>query len=302
MNHRAIWPRVLRYAVSISLIALIIHYVDWPLLVSSLREARILYLLSAAGTVFVSMAFRALRWRALLATDPPVRVSDLFLLGFTGIMLNVILPGSLGDIAKAYYAHRRTGLKEVIVSSTVLDKLVGLASVFLLGGVAALAQGISLYTAISLPLAALFLGVVAFPRVVPWPLFDRLQQRLFRNRIDVGKLRAAFSVAVRRKLGALGISLLGWLVTAAVFHLVCTAFALPVRFSYVIALVPLITLARILPITVSGLGTQEALVVHLFSGMGITASDALLVSLAFTLLTTFIPGAIGLLIVWRLRL
>jgi uncharacterized protein (TIRG00374 family) len=302
MSLRIPWSRVLRYGVSLAIVALLIVYVDWRLLLDAFIQARLAILCLAIVVVAISLWIRAIRWKILLASSTRIAIIDLFWLGLTGITLNVVLPASLGDVAKAYYAYRRTGLKEEVLSTAVLDKLLGLLSVFLLGTFAALSRNLSAYVYVTAPLALAFFVLSFFPQVVPWRLLERLQVRVLKNRLLIGKLRSAFSVHLSQRIGCLLVSFVGWLVTSLIFYLLCLAFSVQISYLYVVALAPLLTIARLVPITVSGLGTQEALIIYLFSQAGISATSALVVSLSFTVITTFLPGLVGLLVIWRLRL
>ncbi len=302
MSAHIAWSRILRYGLSIAIVLLLFSYVDWDLLLVALAQARIAALLLAVLVVVVSLWIRAIRWRILLVSTTQISILDLFWLGLTGITLNVILPASLGDVAKAYYAYRRTGLKEEVLSSAVLDKLLGLLSVFILGTLAALSQDLHQYAYVTVPLGIVLFIPSFFPQVLPWTLLERLQGRLLRDRLIVRKLRAAFSVDLKQRVLCLLVSFVGWLVTSLIFYLLCLAFSIPISYIHVVALAPLLTIARLVPITVSGLGTQEALIMYLFSQSGISVTSALVVSLSFTVVTTFIPGLVGLLVIWRLKL
>jgi len=65
----------------------------------------------------------------------------------------------------------------------------------------------------------------------------------------------------------------------------------------------MIVLARAFPLTLSGLGTQEAAVVFLFRKIGGSSANALVVPMSFTVITSVIPAlvALGIILWWGIR-
>lgn len=293
---------IIRVAVSLVIVAFVARYFNSNVPALTVSQVRIEWLLVSVIAVLVSFWIRAYRWRQLLKADRIVGIADLYLLSFTGTTLNLILPGSLGDIAKSYYAYRKTGLKEEILSSILLDKFVGLASVFILGAVASLIYQLYTYAYLSLVLAIFFFAFSFFPRILPWGFLKRLESRILRNRFNVERIHEAFLLPSKKKISALLLSILSWVVTYLVFYQICLAFSANVGLIYVFAIAPLITIARLAPMTFSGLGTQEAMVVYLFSTVGIDTGKALVISLSFTVISVLLPGLLGLFIIWKMRL
>ena len=82
----------------------------------------------------------ALRWRFLVRTQNVfLNVWQSFRLTYIGSFFNVVLPGSVsGDIVKAYYLTKERGKKGALVSTVVIDRILGLYTLTLAGCVALL--------------------------------------------------------------------------------------------------------------------------------------------------------------------
>lgn len=295
---RAKWERIGQLALSLLILLLLLRYIDFGLLDLALRQAKLFYMIVVLATVPATFLPRVYRWALIInRTGQHVAFKTLYLLTLVGVCLNFLLPASLGDIAKSYYGYRQTGLKEEMLSSTLVDKFIAIFSIFLLGSVAALVYGLGIYAGLSVFLCVVF-GVLSFaPNLLPWHWLHRIPVNALHKSLSVHRLREAYILPTRTKVLAVVWSLVGWFITYLGFYLLCLAFSADLQFVYVFAVAPMIVLARTFPFTLSGLGTQEAVVVLLFSQIGVNSANALLVSMSFTIITSVIPALVGLLII-----
>ncbi len=290
--------KVSQLAVSAVVLILVLRFVDTEALWNSLWRARPEYLLLVLLILPLSFLIRAYRWQTILRrAGQCVPLTDVFLLTFVGVALNFILPGGLGDIARSYYGYRRSGLKEEMLSSSVADKTLALMAVGVLGTVSAAFYGLPAYAYLSLAIAAVFGLILFIPQAIPWGVLSRAVLWATGKHLDAQLLTDTFRLSNADKAWLLAVSIAGWLVTYFQFYLICRAVAVEVSLLYVLALAPLVTLARLFPLTLNGLGSQEAVVLYLFGLMGIASAQALLVSLTFTFALVVIPGLVGLAVI-----
>ncbi len=88
----------------------------------------------------VALVCTFVRWFTLVrALDLPFRLLDAIKLGFIGNIFNLVIPGAVGgDVIKAVFlARAHPTRKAKAVASMVIDRLLGLAGLFVLAGVAA---------------------------------------------------------------------------------------------------------------------------------------------------------------------
>jgi len=95
------------------------------------------HLLLATALMSVAFIIMGLRWRSLMPPPPPGAAlpgpGGLTLIILAGLMLNYAVPGPFGELAAAWFAHRRYGLSLAdATASGIGARLIGLASASLL--------------------------------------------------------------------------------------------------------------------------------------------------------------------------
>jgi len=252
----------------------------------------------ALFVVFALMPFavlsRAWRWWYILRQKHiMIPLMTMWRVTFIGMALNLILPGSMGDVARSYYGWRSAGNKEAMLASALLDKVIALFTLCLLGAFCAWLIGsvplVLLSTLLALPLTLLLL----LPKFMPWWLVVFLCRKLLKRDFQVERLQATFKLERRTLLICIIISLIGWLFTNAMYYFACLAFTRSISFGYVYAVAPLINLIRIVPISISGLGPADLLILFLFGLTGLDESTSLMASMTINVALIALPGLIG---------
>ena len=297
---RVQWERVGQLLFSLLILFVVFRQIDVGLFNQALKQANLFYVLLVLVTVPIAFLPRVYRWGLIInQRDRHVSLLNLYLLTLVGVSLNFLLPASLGDVAKSYYGYKQSGLKEEMLSSTLVDKFIALFSVFFLGSIAALAYGLKIYAGLSMFLCVMFAILSFAPHFLPWRWLERIPFKAFHKFLNIQRLQDACTLDTRTKVSAVMLSLVGWFITYVAFYFLCLAFSVDLPFIYVFAIAPTIVLARIFPLTLSGLGTQEMVVVLLFDEIGVNSANALLVSMSFTVVTSVVPALAGLpIILW----
>jgi uncharacterized protein (TIRG00374 family) len=261
----------------------LIRNLSWPLFVLG------------ALCYFLSMSVAAARWWWLLRLNSlPIGFFRAQRLTWVGAFFNnVVLGATGGDVFKALYVMKDApGARAAALVSVLVDRVIGLASLALLGGIAvlmALDRFEELAAGMWLVLAGvLMLGTVAFSRRV---------RRLVRLDWVLNKLPVAVSGPLRRIDQAvffyrghkLGMAV--WLVVGMGNHVISVlsvlfmglglGLALP-AFDYFV-LVPIINTVSAIPIAPNGWGIGEFLYGTLFAQQGITYTAGVALSLLYRL-------------------
>jgi uncharacterized membrane protein YbhN (UPF0104 family) len=207
--------------------------------------------------------------------------------------LNLFLPASAGDVVRSYYGWQKYGHKEEMLATSLSDKVLALFSLFVLGAFGGLLCG---DTKLALLAAALTVPT-GFIILVPvrwlWKILAVLVKRVLKKDLDVELLLQSFHMSLPTFFGALIISIVGWMITNLMYFLAVRSVGAHIGMGYTFAIAPLINILRMLPISISGLGSADALMVQLLGGVGIEKNLTLAASMIVNLTLIVLPGAIG---------
>ena len=290
--------KIARVLFAIVLLVLLWLLVDGEQAIQLIISADLLWLALAAIALVMQIVFSALRWR-LTASQLGVKLAKKTAVReyFLSQAVNQTLPGGvIGDAARAFRSRSQAGLV-VSGQAVFLERMAGLV---LLVAVMFLAFGLTsglgvidwpvwLLLALGMFLAIAIVLVVAF-WVVNKTSSGKIKQGLS-SIINATKV-ALLAPAVRWK--QLLLSLATVITNIAGFTFVSWAIGSELSFVASLALVPLILLAMLIPLTISGWGVRESAAVILFPLVGLSGVEGLASSFAFGLLSLAVtaPGVI----------
>lgn len=299
----------LRLAIGPVVLLLILLAIDRGALLESLRGARLAPLLLAGAVVLPPIALRALRWKCLLG--PLVgraRYAELLRVYAAGIFLGTVTPGRVGEFVRVtevpHLEGSRAGYAGAL-ASVLLDRLFDVAVLFAL---AVFALGVLLPGETGLGWVAgtgLAAGLLLW---AGWQLVSASRLAALRARIAgllperarAGALERTgeFADAVRslsagRALAALVLTLLAWAIGYAANWLTSQSLGLGIGYLEIAGISALCSLAAMLPISVLGAGTRDAVLILILAGYGRSPAEAVAFSvllLALTLWSGLISG------------
>ncbi|MCX6710095.1 MAG: lysylphosphatidylglycerol synthase transmembrane domain-containing protein [Candidatus Woesearchaeota archaeon] len=289
-------------AVKIAVSALIIFFLfriaDFKALSESIKGMNIWLFLLSAALIYPGMLLRAIRFKLIINKEGfSISTNDSFKLALIGSALNIFMPASTGDFAKAYYGYKRHRIKEEMISASIVDKIIALLSLFIISGISSLIFRMTSFFLISLFCLLMCSAVVFFPRILPWKILNKFLAALKRNKLDEKKLVKTFTLDSGLKLRTILLSIAGWIVTYSQLYLICIAYSADVSFFYLLAVSSLFMLARLFPLTLNGIGSTEAMVAYLFGLIGIGFEAAVAISLTNTIVSLIIPGIAGFFVI-----
>ena len=249
---------------------------------------------------------RGYRWKLLFDNGPnAIKFTDSMALLLVGAALNLVLPASTGDIAKSYFGYKWSGVKERMLSVSLLDKVIALGSISVLGIPCALYRGELVYACLStlvLVPAFVLLMLPVLIKHVPFcrRLFDGAT-KLIRNKFDFSKAIEQVNPNAGKLAVALMLSVAGWLVTYFQMHLCFRAVGVKIPLFYVFSVAPLLTLVRLFPFTLSGVGSDEAAMWYFFSHVGADPEGIVAGAFVYRFIILILPGMVGLLVLARTK-
>jgi uncharacterized protein (TIRG00374 family) len=307
-------PAALRRIARIAVAAGLTAYMLW---LSRPREV----LAAAAGAdwrplgfavllVLVDRVLMAYRWVALLYTaDPSTRppLSAVLRIFFTSTFVGTFLPSVGGDALRAYSITKFRVQGGDAVASVFMDRMLGVASILVMALVGlTLARDLAGNRVILASLAVAGAACVATLLLVFSPAAARTTSRV------LARLPGAARHAGDRLLGSIRryapyhrelASVLACSVAVQVLRILqayCVGRSLGIEASLgtYFAVLPLILLIMLLPVTVSGLGTGQAAFLWFFGQFGVPAAPAFALSVLFIGLAVVgnLPG--GVLYAW----
>jgi uncharacterized membrane protein YbhN (UPF0104 family) len=290
LGKRSRWPQVLlRAGISGGILGWLLWRLEWPEVLALVRQSEpdgwLIALVLYGG---VQLGLSSYRWRvlgrALGFYLPWWRYLQLY---YVGVFFNLFLPTSMGgDVIRALNLTREPGRRLAAGWSVVSDRLSGLMALVLLACGASLLQWQAVATSPRVIIWLLALGLIFGPLVLV---------RLGRQSPRLGHLATALSLsrAYRREfLAAFALSLavqaasivqIAWLGRALGIELGLLGYAV---------VVPLVSLATMLPVSISGIGVREGSFVIFLASYGVPPPAAVALGLAWFLMNVIV-GVIG---------
>jgi len=289
------WVLMIRIILSVVVLTFLVMRVDLSLVRSQLASASPLLMVGGLALFLARNVLQAWRWLYVIrAWQVQVPFGQLVRLIFVGASFTLILPTAAGGDLARWAMLPRERLDRTMAAQTVFtDRLVGFAALGLVAAVALpwawnlvpdpWARGA---VAAMLPLALISLTAALRPGWIP---------AAWRRRVPLVRATAPWSLAPAG-LAALAAHLVS--VTAVMV----LGRALGDTTSAVVygALLPLIWLLSMVPVSMGGLGVREGSFVALFSAAGMSPATAMAVA-GLWLLMTLIQAMVGavVLLVWR---
>jgi len=287
---------VLRLAATVLLMAYALRGITWSALAGLVANADWRWWIAGLGAGIAVQVAAGVRWAAL-ARPLGFPFSRRFFVWrfFEGSFFSLCLPSSIGgDVIKAYRVGDTTQRRLLAGCSVLADRLTGLAALGVLAGTAlagtkyalslpaTIAVGVGM---LALTLAVFMLGVASIDRllaIIPTPH----PAREFIARLLPYQQRPSLMAH------AVGWSFLVQMGGAVAVGLMARSLGVVQPLAIWFAVVPLVALAVVLPISINGVGVRENALAVLLAPHGVAAESAVAVGLLW-LASQIVTGLIG---------
>ena len=278
-----------RIVVSVVMLALLLTRVHLSSLLPQDRSSAVPWLAAGILVMGAAMVLATLRWqRVLTALELPADLSHLVSYSLAAMFVANFLPSTIGgDVLRVARLSARNGQAPASFASVVLERLTGFLVLPLITLIALLTHPDLLRLGTASRVAVLFsLGTLgALVVILCLAANTRLGQRLaandswlrFAGAVHLGFHRvrrhpgAAASVLLTAVAYQLTIVLGAWLASRAV--------GIDVGFFVVMAFIPVVAMAQVLPVSVNGLGLREGALVLLLQPLGVPTGQAVALGL-----------------------
>jgi uncharacterized membrane protein YbhN (UPF0104 family) len=281
----------LRGLVSVAVLAWLVYRIDWRPLAQTLGGLHLGGWLAALLFYVVAQAVSSLRWKMLaepLGFAVPYR--RYVALYYTGMFFNLFLPTSMGgDVVRAWALAGGTGgpgRRLPAMWSVISERMSGLIALVALACLASLCYRGPLpaetHVLVWGAAAGLAAGLALLPTLGRWSP----KLRTVAEGLSVCRGQR------RRWLAALGLAVIVQVASTGQIVLVGHALGLNVPLLGYAVVVPLVSLATMLPVSLNGVGIREGGLVLLLAPLGVSEPQAVALGLAWFGLTLAM-GLIG---------
>ncbi len=238
----------------------------------SLSQVHVVLLFWAMIIFMVSFAVRALRWRYILRPIKEIGLPQVFSLLTIGFMSNNVLPARLGEVVRAYFLAKRTGIrKSLSLATIVLERLSDFAALLLAALLAALlfslpasVERIGLVAGIIFVAFVLVLTFIHVRKSLALRLFDSLfsflpaaARRRIMERVHAFVEGLIILKSGREFLWVTGLSLAVWGLWGVALHYTLRAFEIQVPFSARLLLLAVVNLGALIPSSPGYIGPYQ---------------------------------------------
>lgn len=303
--------RIVAVAVSVALLIILVWHVDAQALLRNLRATR-WGLFALALALFVPQTLViAWRWKRLTAPFTALPLAESTRMILAGATMNLVLPGKLGDLTKAWFMvqNGRVSLP-LAVGIVVFEKMLDVATLalFMLMGTAALLLTTHNDLPVPLPGLAMAAGLglaavigVALLYFVPLsrlPGYEKLRERAAASpalaRVHQLLTGSQNTMATLQSRGAnraeiITLSLAIWVLHLGQIALFFLSLNAHVTLAQFFTAVPLAIFIGLIPISVAGFGTRDAALVTLLP----TLPASLVLAAAFYINLRYIVPALA---------
>jgi uncharacterized membrane protein YbhN (UPF0104 family) len=286
-SNLGLWIRIGVSAVLLAILVSNVPDLDGVLPAQDHRRTATL-LIAALATTLLGVVLSAWRWqRVFLAYHVHVPLRTLTSHYFAGLFVGNVLPSTIGgDILRISRATRSTGSGEIAFGAVVLERLTGFFALPLLVGVG-FALSPSLFSHehawLALTIAGATLG--ALGAILTVAASPRVAGR-FRERENWMRFIGAVHVGVDRirhepvhVVAVLGTAILYQTSVVISVAFIASALSLGVGIGALFMIVPVVAMVQVLPLSISGLGVREGMLVLFLTPLGVSSGQAIALGL-----------------------
>ncbi len=282
-KRRRTWLRLVGTAIALGVVAFLV-YQNWDDFVHGFKSLPLRHLLIALGLALVSRTAVTLRWFILLrAAHPIVSLWRVFQLSFVGLFSTNVMPSTIGGDVVKLAGAKRIGMDSAhVAASLVVDRLTGMATMATVLPVGLWQMFHAAPDASALQMASVGSFISGL-----WQKFWTFLKKTW------GSLQIWFRQPLSLLAGAL-LSYIHMACTFSMVYVILLGLGDPIGWWAAGGLWVLIYFITLVPISINGLGLQEAslsLIYVNFAGVAESSSLVLALWMRLLFVVASLPGA-----------
>lgn len=305
MSFRSRWMRTLFQALGVALFVVILSRVDLGEVARAYRRIRPVPAAAGIALLFVLTLLKAQRWRTIVAGQGvAMGLGRAFRIYAASLYLGVVTPGHVGDFAKSLYLTNRGLSPGRAIMSSVADRLFDIIMLFVISFLSlmlfpGIVRNQMLLGALFLAAAGAAVAAFFFRRDILVRLMKRFVAALPGEKMRGGLDRAItegldeFPAAAGKRLPAIAtLTLAAWTAHYAYFVIFAAALGVGASVSVIMVCVSAAIIASLVPVSISGLGTRDFVLILIFARSGLGREAAVAFSFSF-ILSYLVLGTTG---------
>jgi glycosyltransferase 2 family protein len=285
------------------ILGVILTKVEWDQFVKATQMADQRLLVLCLPINLLTVWIKSARWRLILSMQGhPIKRLESFSICLSATFLSWITPGRLGDIARVIYVkqYNITNASRAL-SSVLIDRLFDICLYFVIAFF-----GLLIITPHLMANNWGWVGIFVIAAILSIYILVKKHSKIeslfqsnkffLKNSIDFSKWLKPFFEGIKDVQGkglakVLVFTIFGNVIFFYQFFLISKAFSISIPFFELTSIIAITSLASLLPITISGIGIREAILLYFFDPMGINFETTIAFSMG-ALLVIYIGGAL----------
>lgn len=285
-----------RVAGTLFLLAFALRNVEWSTLASDLRSADWRWWMAGLTAGVIVQVVAAVRWGSLARPIGfPLSTATFIRRFFEGAFFSLCLPGSIGgDVVKAFRLSDTVDGRLLAGCTILADRMTGLTALLVLAFTALVSQHYTLSVTATIAVGAALLLLAMTGAYLGVRMIDRVISRLPEHHRVKRFLAYLLPYQVRPSLlvRALAWSMVVQMGGAFAVSLVGRSVGIELPLAVWFGSVPLVAVAMVLPISISGVGVREGGLSLLLKPHGVAPEQAVAIGVLW-FLTTIVCGLLG---------
>ncbi len=297
--------------IGIALFIFIIIKIDFVNIINEIKQADLLFIGLACILLFVMLIVQTYKWYVIaLLQGIAIPFNKAFEINMISNFYGFVTPSKAGGIIRAEYLREYADNKNIGqgLFNFTLDKIFDFCAVIFLTIVFSFVFKDKLALPIGL-FIALFLGFILVSLFFLHKERSKFFLKFFYRRFIPKKYQDQAKITFenfyehvpqkRYFIPLFFLNIISWCLVYLIIYCIGLSLGVELSFMYYLAILPLGTLVSILPISISGLGTREAVLISLFGLFGVAAVKTFTMSLINIIIVGIIPSIIGIWLVMR---
>jgi len=294
------------------ILAFILSMIDLKKTLDILSGANLWLAGISVAAAAASIILKSLKWKVIIGIyDKRYPLKQCIKAWLAGFAAGIATPGRIGDLSRAYYLRGSMDTGKGLVT-VLTDRVIDITLLFCLA-IAGVLSFLSILSNHSCMLAttliffsAFLLGIYAFSRkavlsIVMKPLYKKIIPAKYKPRFNItagGFMDGIEDIKGKKQVIVVSglIGMVAWLFSILEYYFLAASLGISVSYLFLLSIMPIVVLFDTLPISISGIGTRDALLILFFGAISLTREQAVSFSFMVLIFSYLLIGMAGALV------